>query len=338
MNPKMDDLGKKLSQIDDESVMRMLRQSHRLNAKLQGVSKMQGKDSPDFGESYSPQEDALLGTMPDGKVAGILGRTAASVRNRRIRLGIELQHRVRRDWTAGEDALLGKHTDSEVARRLNRTYGSVQSRRLALKISCANPQFTRWTAEEDGWLSVVPDEIISQRTKRSLCSIERRKRKLFPEKYKSTKGAPFWSKAEIRLLGTMTDRELAKKLGRTYRSVEVKRRKMGISVMAIRPQFKWTAQRNKMLLTHSDRHLAHLWKCSAKILRCQRRALGIPAIKKDKAWTQREDRLLWLYGNRDAAKRTGRTAGAVNARRSLLGAPDSRQFPRRRKGNPRAWA
>ena len=265
--------------------------------------------------------------MPDGQLAKVLGRPRASVRNRRLRLGIELENRVRRDWTPEEDALLGRYSDSEVARRLNRTYKSVQGRRLALKIVSANHKFANWTAEEDGWFGVVADRVITKRTERSLRAVKQRKRVLFPEKYPPRKpAAPRWSQKEIQLLGTMPDRQLANKLGRTYRSVEKKRRQLGIAVVP-RRRFDWTADKRKMLLKHSDRELARMWQCSALTLRRQRRLLRIAPTKQDIPWTPQEDRLLWRFDNESVALRTGRSVSAAAERRQYINAPPSGELP-----------
>ena len=73
----------------------------------------------------------MLGKASDAQVALRLGRTVASVRARRLRLGLASgQHR----WTPEQDKLLGKFPDQTLARRQGRTVMAVQERRAKLGV------------------------------------------------------------------------------------------------------------------------------------------------------------------------------------------------------------
>ena len=61
---------------------------------------------------------------------------------------------------------------------------------------------------------------------------------------------PAWSKKELRLLGRLPDRELARRLGRTYRAVQARRKRMGIDA-ATHPERTWTASED--VLARADR-------------------------------------------------------------------------------------
>ena len=199
----------KVQAMDDASLERLLRRRFRA---MHGRGRRLPRDGGHHG--YTPEEDRLLGTMSDVRVAEVLGRTKNSVRKRRVRLGIRPS--ARRAWDSDEDALLGRYADSEVARRLCRSYGSVQARRLKLGIKCFHSEFTNRTAEQDRWFGGVALETIARRTGRSLAAVRRRGSKVRPELFPPPKPAPpKWTQDQVRALGTATDRELARRLGRT---------------------------------------------------------------------------------------------------------------------------
>jgi len=91
---------------------------------------------------WSPEKDALLGTLPDQELAQQLGCSAAAVQHRRDRLGIAARGRRSGDellpagfWTSEKDALLGTISDQELARRLDCSHPAVRSRRQQLDIA-----------------------------------------------------------------------------------------------------------------------------------------------------------------------------------------------------------
>jgi hypothetical protein len=108
-----------LTDLDDVTVARVLRRSYFRRNKRRNTGR--GKPAPEPGRAYTPDEDQLIGTMSDARLGKLLGRSNASVRSRRIRLGKSLLQPLRQNWSPEEDALLGKFADSEVARKLNRT-------------------------------------------------------------------------------------------------------------------------------------------------------------------------------------------------------------------------
>jgi hypothetical protein len=87
------------------------------------------------GPRWTPQELALLGTLPDEEVAAQIGKTPGAVRVMRTRLGIS--NPAANSWTAEGIALLGTLPDGEVARLLGRSRAAVTQKRCQLGI--ANP-------------------------------------------------------------------------------------------------------------------------------------------------------------------------------------------------------
>ena len=83
---------------------------------------------------YTPEEDKLMGTMPNRQLAKRLGRTRIAVQARRIHLGIPILNPISHVWTPAEDALLGTATDTEIAARLGRKIEVVCMRRQKLGI------------------------------------------------------------------------------------------------------------------------------------------------------------------------------------------------------------
>ena len=78
-----------------------------------------GKAKPDARlRRWTPEEDQLLGTMPDADVAAKTGQDIQSVRKRRGRLGIPNRYPQRHVWTPEETALLGTMSDAALAAQL----------------------------------------------------------------------------------------------------------------------------------------------------------------------------------------------------------------------------
>lgn len=80
---------------------------------------------------WTPAEESLLGTAPDGTVAKMLGCTRHSVSHRRRKLGIPA---FQPPWAAWQDKLLGKFQDHVVAARTGKSIDMVLKRRKELSI------------------------------------------------------------------------------------------------------------------------------------------------------------------------------------------------------------
>jgi hypothetical protein len=84
------------------------------------------------GPLRTPEDIALLGTVPDEEVARRIGRTPDAVCQKREELGIP--NAAGNRWRADEIAQLGTLPDREVARRLGRSLQSVTQKRIRLRI------------------------------------------------------------------------------------------------------------------------------------------------------------------------------------------------------------
>lgn len=91
------------------------------------------------GRRWTPEEDALLGTMPDDEAAEALRRTRTAVHKRRCDLGIPSATRTTiGPFTSAEDAVIRAFTNNGVpspaiAAALDRSAGSVRGRRHLLR-------------------------------------------------------------------------------------------------------------------------------------------------------------------------------------------------------------
>ena len=151
-------------------------------------------------EHWTAEEERLLGTRPDRELAHLLHRTVRAIESQRHRLGIYRQPSVRlktKPWKPAELALLGSRPDPELAARLRRTEGSVRV----------------------------------QRRKKGIPAFDRRRRANARKSYPLKP----WTPGEKALLGTMWDRKLGPRIGRSEVSVRMQRLKLGVPAFGQRP-------------------------------------------------------------------------------------------------------
>lgn len=91
---------------------------------------------------WTDKELALLGTNTDAAIAKALKRTAMSVRNKRLRLGIEAHVPYRHEWTKKQISMLGKVSDRELAEELCLTRQTVLAKRLELGIEACHAKMS----------------------------------------------------------------------------------------------------------------------------------------------------------------------------------------------------
>jgi len=129
-------------------------------------------------DRYTPEEDALLGTMSDREAAKLMGRSWIAVQGRRNKLKIPKFDAKLHQWTADEDALLGTMTDGALAARLGLTLSAVAHRRRRLKKAGRFAHRRPWTPEEDALLGTATDTEIAKRLDRHLATVCIRRQKL----------------------------------------------------------------------------------------------------------------------------------------------------------------
>jgi hypothetical protein len=130
--------------------------------------------------SWTPAEDAILGTMTDAAAAALIGCSESAAQARRYRLGIPSQRPSKAPphvWTPEEDALLGTMSDRWIARTLGINQSTVWRRRTKVGIEPC-PKHRVWTEEEDALLGTVPDGSIAEKLGSSYHAVWLRRRKL----------------------------------------------------------------------------------------------------------------------------------------------------------------
>ncbi|HTV39279.1 MAG TPA: hypothetical protein VMF08_01780 [Candidatus Sulfotelmatobacter sp.] len=176
--------------------------------------------------TWTPEEDALLGTLSDAEVAKKLGCSIMRVFRRRSLLGVKNKNPMRRKWTQEEIALLGTKSDREVGLLIGKSVGNVRFKRIELGIPFKNEHYEAWKPEELALLGKLPDEEVAARTRHSLSSVRQARHKRHIQGTRTT--APRWSPEEDAVLGTASDAEIAARLNRTIKAVTHRRVIKGI--------------------------------------------------------------------------------------------------------------
>jgi hypothetical protein len=129
---------------------------------------------------------------------------------------------------------------------------------------------------------------------------------------------PDWTLHEEALLGTMSDGEVAKKIGRTKVAVTLHRQRMGI--LSLYRAKRWTKNEIAVLGTLPDRLVAKKLDRTLIAVTGKRSQLLIPNIvEKVHRWHPKEDALLGRKPDKEVARSLGVTISAVQHRRRALG-------------------
>ena len=125
-----------------------------------------------------------------------------------------------------------------------------------------------------------------------------------------------WTEEELALIGTDSDKAVAKALGLPVNVVQYKRETLGISLLAQR----WKKEEIALLGTAPDSQLARTLGKSSSAVQRKREKLGIPAFV-EKPWTEAEIALLGRASDPEVGRKLGRPASCINAKRKQLGIP-----------------
>jgi len=133
-----------------------------------------------------------------------------------------------------------------------------------------------------------------------------------------------WTDAEERLLGTMSDPDLARRLGRSVRAIRLRRHQRGI------PKFHsqrrpWTEAEEELLGTMPDRRFARKFKRSVRSVIVRRCEKNIGLVRRQMhRWTAADDQLLGARPDAQIALLLGLSQLAVSRHRQRLGIPARR--------------
>ena len=257
------------------------------------------------------------------KLAAWLGRTEASVKQKRHELGLGKGRR----WSEADTEFLRKNPRMpvrEVARRLGKSEGSVHAKRNAMGIRSHD-----WTDEEDGivrmWHNRLPfGEIASKLPGRTAMAVGIRARLL------GLSSDVFWTDEEIEFLKAnpgMGAGKMARTLGKTLHAVHHKRRDLGMARKLKRKE--WTADDRALLsaLTRKGktaREIATRMGRTTASIHIMQRKMGFGTPLSAKSLQPDEEKFLRENPDMPAveiAKHIGRTPGAVRTWRRKIGLP-----------------
>ncbi len=130
---------------------------------------------------------------------------------------------------------------------------------------------------------------------------------------------PHWTADEDRLLGTMSDRDAGKRLGRPPGTIYKRRRKLRLAPFCPFGRL-WHRAEDELLGTMPDRTLARRLKRSVLSVAARRRDRHIPIFHSKKhRWTPTDDKLLSERPDAQVAMLLGISRLAVKHRRIRLG-------------------
>lgn len=268
---------------------------------------------------------AYLAAKNPREKARLLGRQQAGrARLKKARLMIN-------PWEKWELKLLGTVSDYELARRVGRSQGSVLSKRRSLGIA-PNKARHAWTAEEIEFIRQNAFEMTDHELSRQL------KLRFFMVKDKRIRlgllkrtGSPprklHWPAKNLKLLGKLSDYEIARRLKVVPSTIRIKRKALGIP--AQRTIRRWTRAEEKLLGRWSDEEIARRLGRTAISVWHRRCRLNIRLVRRDPFyWRPEEVSLLGTMTDKQAAKILGRTFHGVTGKRRLSNIPSFTPKPR----------
>ena len=112
-----------------------------------------------------------------------------------------------------------------------------------------------------------------------------------------------WTPASDALLGTMSDREVARQLCVPITSVRQRQRCLGVPALPAAGQTRWTARMDAWLGRHQDAHVARYLRVAMTSVRNRRKRLQIPAwsARRRLRWSSRMDDLLGVVPDTEVA-------------------------------------
>jgi len=200
----------------------------------------------------------------------------------------------------------------------------------------------RAPAEEDEQVQEAQHEATSK-----LKSL--RRREVVATKPRKKGPAPLkWSPSELLLLGTMPDKDVAAKTGRSTSTVAAKRKALGVQPYNknLSVRYEWPDEIIAMLGKAPDAEIAKKIGARISTVQAKRVKLGIPAYYprtsgKRGVWTDEIDARLGTVPDIEIAQDLGIHLGSVWARRKKLGIPacgHTGKPRRKRKSSPYSWA
>jgi hypothetical protein len=185
-------------------------------------------------------------------------------------------------WPSRLAALLGRVPDAALARRAgvyDRTVSDERRRRGIAPLEKPKKPFP-WTSASLRLLGRITDAALARRLGLSKWTVMAKRRSLGIAVCEASRGYAgpvkvVWTKAQIALLGKLSDARVARRLDVSPATVRLKRRELGIPDTNT-PPVNWTPRKLALLGTRSDVVIARRLKIHRNSVYRKRLALGIP--------------------------------------------------------------
>ena len=203
--------------------------------------------------------------------------------------------------------------------------GVVGNERRRRGIEPVNPRRTfEWSDDMIALLGTDSDRAIGERLGLPSSTVARKRWVLgIPSYYPSRSAARGfrWQARHLALLGTMTDREVARRIGISKTTVAEKRSQRGIpAFLPPPPRIEWTADKIERLGKLADSQIARELDVCTLSVRLKRQALGIAASRESRP-ISRNASAADLLGrpNQEIVRATGLDAATIRRLREDLG-------------------
>jgi DNA-binding CsgD family transcriptional regulator len=228
-------------------------------------------------------------------------------------------------WTPRLARLLGRIPDEKLATIAGIDPATVLKERRRRKIPPSQPRRANieWTREMLRLLGQASDYRVAAELGISYNSVRRKRVELGipPSQPPRRKYAGFkWTRKALRLLGSMSDKKVAQRLGLSPAPVTRKRQALGIAPWGSPPRLvEWTAEMLGLLGTVRDSEFARRFGVSENSVLEKRQTLGIDPYSPRHPWTEMEVALLGTMPDPQVAQRVGVSVPAVRTQRRSRG-------------------
>ncbi len=254
------------------------RQKLRIYRALHGIDKAPPKDR--FTHNWTEQDEQLLGSTSDRRVAAQIGVTPMQVMYRRKHLGIPSPgKKPSLRWTQKRIAQLGREPDHVLAKQWNVPQGVIRKKREELAIEPCTRTYQELPTEACEMLGTMQDNALARQFGLSPTFVRNARIDAGIAPYRST--SPFvWKRKDLKRLGSVHDDVLAQQLGVSPQFVAQKRRELGIAAYRRVNKIDWNDPKiRKQLGVISDGELARKLKVTPGAILSKRKSLGISAWK-----------------------------------------------------------
>jgi len=235
-------------------------------------------------------------------------------------------------WAPELLALLGRMADLKVANLAGVDIQTVVRERRRRGIASFLPHWRHdWTAEEIALLGTASDSEVGAAVGVSRVVVRRKRHLLgipsFHPRPHEPVGGLSWGPEDLALLGTMTDREVARRLGISIAAVNHKRRLLKIPAFRpATPMYRWTPATLSLLGRVPDPEVARRSGISGHAVRRKRRQLGIGSyVDNGVVVPSAALRELMPLSTSEVTRRTGVCRKTIRRLRAVMGAGGDRK-------------